>query len=1095
MNGTRTVMLLLASLAVLAAMCALAAAQTPPPSSGDWTVSDTTTFSDTTITITNGDVNVEGSAGHLQLTNVNLRFTGTGVHSLIVRSGARVTITGGSITSTNGLCQVNINSGGSGTATSRLDGVVITNTNGVYVNTWRAVVTNCTIIGSMANGITARPMDSYVRPLDISDNSIVDATGMGISIAVPAFTGAVQVTCVANTVNNSGGTGIELTASAPSATGKFYVDRNRVNLTGAHGIRVQVTLNFVELTFNDVWVKNATMHGVYLQLSQNTMLTRNANGIHAIGNGDTGVYIWFAGPAWDRPIMRYWNVSENKQAGVHFVNFDCATFYDGYNVNDEARYDYIADQTHLEIFRTTHRKAMADVNAAYKWVISWRYMHFRLAWQNGEPCKYNRVEFEDDTDHRVAQATSDGNGWLPNITGVYDWSVGPTTSSQRNTLTPFMTGGTQRLAGPSFEFDHDMYGDLLFRDFQTPDLKVEKPATNQVQNTAVLLVKGTCVDPHSGVKLVEISLDDQPNWNQKTWFEAEGLTAWELTFDDAPDGVLNVYVRAWDWASYPTGGFSNVTIHNVTIDTTAPNLTVRPTEPYLITNSSQLTVLGYTDPDVVSVSINGEGVALAGGSFNKQVVLIEGDNTIVVVATDFAGNIAKEIRRVRLDSIAPILIIAFPPTEPPFLRTNQQTVTIGGYTDLRDVNITVNNQEVVVTAGAWSHEVTLAPGANEIVVDAFDPAQNHRVIGIPVYFDNVPPDVLVREPTDFSLVNTSIVIVDGKTSTDIKNYQIQINGIYIGVDKLSGDFRHELTVVRDGPLEINITVEDQAGNVVTRIVRIEVDTTAPYITNLSIGDGIIVNTPNLAFSGDTEDEAILFVNSQVVQIVDGHFTGTAALREGRNEVEFRVRDSAGNVRRVTRVVHLDTVPARYELDTTIVGNITKTEDNFFLIGGTTEANVQLTFIYDGKVDEAYVDPAGRFDHTIILSKNQTTLVRIRVVDTAGNIYQNELTIERLKEEDKTIFEENPWILYGIVIIVVSVVVLFVLVRFTLEAAYKRKLKLMGGAQPAYGQAYAPPPGEAPPPPAPPRPQGRPLPRPPGEAEAPRQPPRPPGEGE
>ncbi len=37
----------------------------------------------------------------------------------------------------------------------------------------------------------------------------------------------------------------------------------------------------------------------------------------------------------------------------------------------------------------------------------------------------------------------------------------------------------------------------------------------------------------------------------------------------------------------------------VTIDTTAPNLTVRPPEPFIITNSTQLTILGFTHPDVV----------------------------------------------------------------------------------------------------------------------------------------------------------------------------------------------------------------------------------------------------------------------------------------------------------------------------------------------------------------------------------------------------------------------------------------------------------------------------------------------------------------
>ncbi len=1088
-------MVALAALVALVAAVAVASAQTPPPAMGDWVVNDSTIFNGNTITLT-GNVMVSGSGAHLQLTNVNIRFSGSGMHTFTVSGGGKLTMVGGTITALTGTCQVNINAGGTGTGASRLDGVTITNTAGVLVNTWHAIVTNCTITGSMGSGINAAPGDPYSRPLEITGNTITAPASSGISVTLGGFTGTVELECTGNDITAAGADGIAVRVNSPGGTAKVYLDRNHVNLTGGHGLFVSKQVHFSELTYNDVYVKNATLDGIHMTIWQDQMLTKYVDRLHAEGNGQTGVYIEFQQVNWDHPILRWWNVTENKQAGVHFVNFDCATFRDGYNVNEEALNDYICDQTDLQIFGTTHRKGMADVNSETKYVTSFRYLHFRISWQNGEPCKYNTVEFETNSGDRLARASSDGTGWLPNITGVFDWTVGASRSTSFDELTPFMTGGTQRIATTPFTFDRDYQGDLVFRDTQAPDLKVERPATNQVQNTAELMVRGTCTDPHSGVKLVQVSLDDEANWRAKTWFDVNGTNAWEQTFEDVPDGIVNVYVRAFDVANWPNGGWANVTIVNITIDTTAPNLTVRPPEPYIITNSTQLTILGFTDPDVVSVSINGEGINVQGGSFNKQVVLIEGDNTIVVVATDFAGNIAKAIRRIRLDSIAPILIVSYPPYEPPYLRTNQPNVTLYGYTDLTDVEITINNQPVTISTGTWTHTMSLAPGPNTLVIDAVDPAMNHRVVPVPVYYDNVPPEVLVMTPAEGQIVNTSTIHVEGRTSPDILHDQIIINDIYIGVT--SGAFDHEFTIIEDGPLNITIRVEDIAGNVVVRVVHIVVDTTPPLITGLSVVEGAIVNTPTIVVAGYTETDATLFVDGSITQLVDGHFTAQTSLKEGRNEVLLRVRDKASNERVVRRIVFLDTIPPRYELDE-IIGNFTRVKEAFILLAGNTEAGVNLSFIYGDQTDQGYVDPSGRFEHTIILGTAKSTLIRIRVVDVAGNVDQNELTVERYKEPVKPWYEENPWLLYGIVILVVACVVLAIGLRYGLEATYKRRLKIMGaGSQ--MGTAYAAPTSQQPAhAAAPPPPRARPLPPPPpppeGDAGGARRAPRPPKEGE
>ena len=1079
------------ALFALCALAAVASAQSDPPVSGDWQVTDSTVEASKTITVT-GNIIVTGGGAHLQLIDVNIKFSGSGGHTFIVTNSGRLTMTGGNITATVGSCSLQIGSGGG--SYSKVDRVTITNTMGVTITTWRCVFTNNTVMDAFGNGITATPTDTYTRPLDISDNSIVRANGRGISITVNSGgTGTVYFACVGNNVTNSTSSGIVCTANVNGAY--FFFERNIVLGAGGDGLNADFQAHALEYRIDGVFIKNVTNDGVHIEHTSDIPLTKYINDVHSEGNGGIGVFMSYHRENMDYPIFRRWNISENKGDGVRFEFFDCATWYDGYNVNPEAQYDYTCVQTDLQIYTSTHRKAYAREDAATKFVTSYRYIHFMVTWQNGQPCKGNTITFEDPSGDSIGHWNTNENGWLPNITGVWDWSEGPTTHSIRDTLTPYMTGGTQRLAGPSITFDRDLVGRLNFTDYQTPDVKVELPAANQVQNFANVTVKGSCRDPHSGVHVVQVSFDPETNWNRKSWYEAEGLGEWKFSIL-MPDGVFNVYVRAYDNANWPGGAFSNVTIQNITIDTTAPNMTVRPLPeyPYIITNSTQFTLLGFTDPDVTTVSINGEFIPVHGGSFNKQIILIEGDNTIVVVATDYAGNIAKEIRKVRYDSIKPILIVVYPPVEPPYLRTNKQTLVMGGFTDITDVNLTINGVPINITAGAWSFTMQLKPRSNAIVIDAVDPAKNHNSITVPVYYDNEPPSISVLQPKEGALLNTSTIMISGNTATDILHNQIQINGVYIGVSV--GVFTHELNVIRDGPLNITIVVEDIAGNVVTKVVHVELDTTPPSVTNLSLTDGAIVKTQTLLITGKTENDATLFVQNSIVTIVDGHFSTQVALNEGRNTVSIRATDRASNTRRIDLVVFLDTIAPHYELDK-IIGNVTRVKDTFITLTGNTEPGTRLTLTYNGQTDVAYVNPSGGFEHTIILGTNRSTLITFHAIDVAGNDYSNELTVDRIVPEKKSFVERYPWVVYGIIILVVVIVALIAGTRWALDQSYKRKLKLMGVAteRASAGAARAP---------GPSRPRGRPLPRPPEEGTAPpptpqqpgrRPPPRPPSSGE
>lgn len=103
------------------------------------------------------------------------------------------------------------------------------------------------------------------------------------------------------------------------------------------------------------------------------------------------------------------------------------------------------------------------------------------------------------------------------------------------------------------------------------------------------------------------------------------------------------------------------------VDTVPPTLNITSPADGLITATAALTVAGTTNdatssPVTITVKLNGtdQGAVTVGtnGSFSKSVTLKEGSNTIVVTATDAAGQTASVTRTVKLDTSTPSITAA-----------------------------------------------------------------------------------------------------------------------------------------------------------------------------------------------------------------------------------------------------------------------------------------------------------------------------------------------------------------------------------------------------------------------------------------------------
>jgi hypothetical protein len=164
-----------------------------------------------------------------------------------------------------------------------------------------------------------------------------------------------------------------------------------------------------------------------------------------------------------------------------------------------------------------------------------------------------------------------------------------------------------------------------------------------------------------------------------------------------------------------------VTIHVLrNPDATPPELRIASPSNNLLTNNPTLTITGMTDP-TATITINDTPVDVTkNGFFEHTVILIEGDNTFDIIATNRRGLTTKKVFLVTLDVTPPVLIVD---TEIP-QETTKREFTITGKTEPNSI-LTIGNQNVFLQEdGSFSYKVKLVHGWNRIFITAEDHASN-----------------------------------------------------------------------------------------------------------------------------------------------------------------------------------------------------------------------------------------------------------------------------------------------------------------------------------------------------------------------------------
>lgn len=124
------------------------------------------------------------------------------------------------------------------------------------------------------------------------------------------------------------------------------------------------------------------------------------------------------------------------------------------------------------------------------------------------------------------------------------------------------------------------------------------------------------------------------------------------------DGSHTVKITVQDF----DGNTSAQTSVTFKVDTVPPTLSVTSPTDGLVTNKTSGTVIGTTNdvtssPVSITITLNGvdQGSVTVGsdGAFSKAITYSEGENTIVVTATDSAGKQSSVTRKVTINTKAP----------------------------------------------------------------------------------------------------------------------------------------------------------------------------------------------------------------------------------------------------------------------------------------------------------------------------------------------------------------------------------------------------------------------------------------------------------
>jgi hypothetical protein len=390
---------------------------------------------------------------------------------------------------------------------------------------------------------------------------------------------------------------------------------------------------------------------------------------------------------------------------------------------------------------------------------------------------------------------------------------------------------------------------LIMVDSMAPQIVVTMPSSGSVSNLLDMPAEGFLFESGSGVKTFE-------GWVDSMAHKAiTPETLWSAMFLGQAPGQHTMFFRVEDLSG--NTGTASVPFM---LDAQAPSLDITSPKEGLITAQRTITIQGayaddLSDLSEISVRINGERLQdVSGGHILKSYDLTEGVNTIIVDATDAAGNRATVTLTVTLDTYPPTLYVNAPldnllTSEPVLLVTGVSDAGTAVLVELVPSQSGAVRRNVTVVAGpdgSFTAELDLYEGSQLITVTATDsPAGNTRTISRHVTLDTTPPGLVIDTPKGGEYFKTAeITLVGHILDVPPGDIKVFINGRPI---EQNGMFTAQIALV-EGANAITVTAEDAVGNVAVKTISVTRDTVKPVLV-VDVPAFLLTNEKTLVVRG------------------------------------------------------------------------------------------------------------------------------------------------------------------------------------------------------------------------------------------------------
>jgi hypothetical protein len=336
------------------------------------------------------------------------------------------------------------------------------------------------------------------------------------------------------------------------------------------------------------------------------------------------------------------------------------------------------------------------------------------------------------------------------------------------------------------------------------------------------------------------------------------------------DGDYVLMVQASDYA----GNTVSMTLL-FTIDKTSPEITVTGVADNAYYNISVTPVIDITD-----LNLNITSITLNGDPFSSgTIVSVDDEYTLIIHATDKAGNKASETISFTIDKTNPNITITS------VMDDTYYNISVTPVIEFNDTNLNITT--ITLNGVAFASGTTIT-GENDYVLVAYasDKAGNSAQRIVSFTIDKTKPIIGVSGVANGAYYNTDVVLIVDVSDANLNTTSITLN---------DNPFTSGTTVSTGNTYVLVVQAIDKAGNSANKTITFVVDKTAPTITIAESSQTTNKNTFTMSWSASENVQYYEIstdgINWENVSTGTSH---TFALSKDENTLYVRGTDLAGN---------------------------------------------------------------------------------------------------------------------------------------------------------------------------------------------------------